>query len=122
MIVRCEVELKRIIESLDSGVSETIHGMRKPPAAFPDPTDRANLETDRNLTLRIRDRERKLHHKAAEALVRIEQGRFGFCEICEEQIDSERLIARPVTTLCIPCKRRQEAEEERGKTYDPLRP
>jgi DnaK suppressor protein len=78
---------------------------------FPDPTDRATLETDRNFMLRIRDRERKLISKIKEALERIEDGTYGLCEACGEPISEKRLLARPVTTLCIECKARQEKQE-----------
>ncbi|MBM4274569.1 MAG: RNA polymerase-binding protein DksA [Deltaproteobacteria bacterium] len=84
-------------------------------SAFPDPTDRATLETDRNFTLRIRDRERKLITKIREALERIDDGSYGVCEICGGDIAEKRLIARPVTTMCIACKSQQEAlERSRG--------
>jgi DnaK suppressor protein len=61
--------------------------------------------------LRIRDREAKLIRKIREALGRLEQGPFGICEECGEEIPHRRLRARPVTTLCIECKEEQEAEE-----------
>jgi DnaK suppressor protein len=80
---------------------------------FPDPTDRASLESNRNFTLRIRDRERKLIGKIKEALARIDDGSYGKCEDCGETIGLERLKARPVTTLCIDCKSLQEAEERK---------
>ena len=79
---------------------------------FPDPTDRAVLESDRNFELRIRDRERKLIKKIKDALQRLEDGTFGICEECGEEISEERLMARPVTTLCINCKEKQEKEEK----------
>ena len=82
---------------------------------FPDPTDRASLETDRNFTLRIRDRERRLITKIREAMERIEDGSYGSCEICGGEINEKRLIARPVTTMCIACKSRQEAQERTKK-------
>ncbi len=78
---------------------------------FPDPTDRGVLESERNLELRIRDRERKLILKIDEALARIEEGTFGLCEECEGPIGAERLRVRPVTTLCIQCKEEQEQAE-----------
>ncbi|MBW1708775.1 MAG: RNA polymerase-binding protein DksA [Deltaproteobacteria bacterium] len=82
---------------------------------FPDPADRASLESDRSFTLRIRDRERKLINKIQEALQRIEDGTFGICESCGEDIELKRMEARPVTTLCIKCKTRQEiSEKSRG--------
>ena len=90
----------------------TVSGMTDSKENFPDPTDRANLETDRNFELRIRDRERKLILKIKEALSRIEDGTFGICEECGEDISEERLKARPVTTLCIDCKIEQEKKEK----------
>ncbi len=81
-------------------------------APFPDPTDRATLETDRNFMLRIRDRERKLIAKIREALERIDNGTYGICEICGGDISEKRLRARPVTTMCVACKSRMEALEK----------
>lgn len=105
--------LDGMIEDLEEGASTTVEGMRDDAVPFPDPTDRATLESDRNLTLRIRDRERKLRMKIEEALERIEGGTFGICEVCEEEISDSRLTARPVTTLCINCKEDQEVDEEK---------
>lgn len=79
---------------------------------FPDPTDRGVMESERNLELRIRDRERKLITKIEEAIGRIEDGTFGLCEECEEPIGAKRLQVRPVTTLCIRCKEEQEQAEK----------
>jgi DnaK suppressor protein len=78
---------------------------------FPDPTDRASLESDRNFLLRIKDRERKLITKVKEAMDRIDNGTFGICESCGRPISEKRLIARPVTTLCIECKTEGENQE-----------
>jgi DnaK suppressor protein len=78
---------------------------------FPDPTDRASLEADRNFLLRIKDRERKLILKLKEALDRIDDGTFGICESCGRPISEKRLMARPVTTLCIECKTEDEKKE-----------
>jgi DnaK suppressor protein len=100
------------IEELLNQANETVSGMTSHKENLPDPSDRATLESDRNFTLRIRDRERKLIGKIKEALERIEQGTYGICEECEEEISTERLKARPVTTLCIDCKKRQETEEK----------
>lgn len=102
-------------EKLDELLKEadrTVDGMTDAKAEnFPDPTDRASLESNRNFTLRIRDRERKLIVKIKEALTRIDDGSYGKCEECGEHISRERLEARPVTTLCIDCKSLQEARE-----------
>jgi len=82
---------------------------------FPDPTDRASLESDRNFLLRIKDRERKLIMKVKEALDRIDNGTFGICESCGKPISEKRLMARPVTTLCIECKTDLENLEQRER-------
>jgi len=79
---------------------------------FPDMGDQATVETDRNFMLRLRDRERLLLKKIDEAIERIENNTFGICEECSSKIDIKRLEARPVTTLCIDCKTRQEEEEK----------
>ena len=79
---------------------------------FPDPTDRASLETDRSYRLRLKDRERKLVLKVEEALKRIEAGTFGTCESCGGEISQKRLEVRPVTTYCIECKKNEEAIEK----------
>lgn len=73
--------------------------------------DIASLESDRTFHLRIRDRERKLLKKIDDAMKRIDDGTFGLCENCGEEIAIERLKARPVTTYCIACKTRLEEEE-----------
>jgi DnaK suppressor protein len=100
------------LEILLSEANKTVTGMTDQGDTFPDPTDRASLESDRNFTLRIRDRERKLIMKIKDALERIDDGTFGICEQCGEDISEKRLKARPVTTLCIDCKKKQEVEEK----------
>ena len=105
-----ELLLKRLDE-LYSEAERAVAGMGDNEENFPDPTDRATLESDRNFMLRIRDRERKLIVKIREALQRIADGNFGQCEECGDDIGFERLSARPVTTLCIECKRKEEAVE-----------
>jgi DnaK suppressor protein len=102
-------------DQLDELIDEalkTVNGMTNLKDTFPDPTDRAALETDRNFLLRIRDRERKLIEKIKEALDRIDNDQFGVCELCGKEIGEKRLMARPVTTLCIECKKKQEAREK----------
>jgi DnaK suppressor protein len=111
-------EFRQILQSqLDELVREagkTVSEMTDEKTNFPDPTDRASLESDRNFELRIRDRERKLIMKIREAIERIDTGEFGICESCEEEISESRLRARPVTTLCIECKMEQERQEKIG--------
>ena len=106
--------LQRQLDELVRGAERTVDDMTEADGktAFPDPTDRASLESDRNFELRIRDRERKLINKIKKALGKIEDESFGFCEVCGEPIDFKRLEARPVTTHCIECKTSEEEEEK----------
>ena len=78
---------------------------------FPDMGDQATAETDRNFILRLRDRERLLLKKIEETIERIDNKEYGMCVECGNEIGTKRLEARPVTTLCIECKTRQEEEE-----------
>ncbi len=102
---------QKINELLDEA-EKTVSEMTTEKVNFPDPTDRASLESDRNFELRIRDRERKLIAKMQEAIKRIDDGTFGVCEACSGPISEKRLMARPVTTLCIECKTQQEKLEK----------
>jgi DnaK suppressor protein len=104
--------LDQQLQELLNQADNTVSGMTAPKENFPDPTDRASLEADRNFMLRIRDRESKLIKKIKKALERIEDGTFGICETCGEDISIKRLKARPVTTLCIDCKTKEEALEK----------
>ena len=100
------------LEELLSQADHTVTGMTAPKENFPDPTDRAALEADRNFMLRIRDRESKLIKKIKNTLERIEDKTFGMCEDCGQDISIKRLKARPVTTQCIDCKTQEEALEK----------
>ena len=101
------------MRSLLSDAGKTVNEMHVDASNFPDPTDRATQESDRNFELRIRDRERKLINKIKEALNRIDTGEFGICEECGDEISEARLKVRPVTTLCINCKMEAEKKERR---------
>jgi len=79
---------------------------------LPDETDLAASEINQNLIFKLRDRERQLLSKIDEALGRMDDGTFGLCEDCEEPIEPKRLDVRPVSTLCIACKERQEHREK----------
>ena len=100
------------LEELLSKADHTVSGMTETKENFPDPTDRAALEADRNFMLRIRDREAKLIKKIKAALDRMETDTYGICESCGEDITLKRLKARPVTTQCIDCKSKEEALEK----------
>ncbi len=111
-LAKFEEQLNEWRRELDMGLSETLHSMHSnDQGSFPDPTDQASMETDRNFDLRIRDRERKLIKKIDQALARVKDGSFGSCDSCGGDIGLKRLQARPVTTLCIDCKTAQEQEE-----------
>lgn len=90
---------------------ETLDEMTDTVEVCADPADRATMESDRAFTLRLRDRERKLIKKIQAALRRIDDGVYGLCEECGDDISIPRLKARPVTRLCINCKSKQEEEE-----------
>ena len=82
------------------------------PDDLPDEVDLASSEADQSLNMRLRDRERVLLRKIEKAIKKIEQGEFGICESCGEEIGAKRLEARPVTDLCINCKEEQEKVEK----------
>jgi DnaK suppressor protein len=91
--------------------NETLQHLQEESLAEPDIADRASLETDRSLELRTRDRERKLISKIDDALQRIEDGTYGFCEETNEPISLKRLEARPIATLSIEAQERHERME-----------
>ena len=95
---------------LDAAQRTTLHLQEFESPA--DPADRASLEEDHTLELRVRDRERKMLHKIDEALARIENGTFGWCESSGEPIGVARLLARPTATLSVEA---QEVHEARRK-------
>ncbi len=78
---------------------------------LPDEIDQASAEYNQSFIFRLRDREKYYLSKIDKALGKIEEGDFGVCESCSEDISTKRLEARPVTTLCIRCKEEQEMEE-----------
>lgn len=107
---RAQLEEKR--SDILSEAGKTLSEMTDQTTNIPDPNDRASIESDRSFELRIRERERKLLGKIIEAMERVEDGTFGICEACGEEIGIKRLEARPVTTLCIDCKTLQETKEK----------
>ena len=91
--------------------SETLQHLKEESLLKPDLTDRASLETERAIELRTRDRERKLISKIDSALLRIEDGSYGFCEETDEPIGLRRLEARPIATLSLDAQERHERME-----------
>ena len=101
------------LEELLNGAEKAVNGMSESKDDnFPDPTDRASYETDTNFLLRVKDRERKLISKISEAIKRIDDGTYGVCELCGEEISEKRLEVRPVTTCCSECKKEEEEQEK----------
>ncbi|MBO4300453.1 MAG: RNA polymerase-binding protein DksA [Desulfovibrio sp.] len=103
--------LAKMLEEAKQKGDSTLEEMTDSNEIFADPADRATAESDRAFTLRIRDRERRLIRKIQAALARIDDGTYGICEECGEEISVARLKARPVTRLCINCKAKQEEDE-----------
>jgi DnaK suppressor protein len=99
-------------------VDRTVHHMQDEAANFPDPNDRATQESEFGLELRTRDRERKLLRKIEQALARVEDGTYGFCEETGEEIGLKRLEARPVATLCLEAQERREVAERQFRDRD----
>jgi DnaK suppressor protein len=96
------------------GSTETLRQLKEEDNRLADLSDWASYETERNFQLRARDRERKLLSKIDEALRRIEDGSYGYCEETQEPIGLRRLEARPIATLSIEA---QERHERREKIY-----
>ncbi len=93
------------------GAKETVNIMQKETENHPDLVDRASSESDRALELRTRDRQRKLISKIDEAISRIDDGSYGYCEETGEPIGLGRLEARPTATLSIEAQERHERSE-----------
>ena len=104
--------LQQKIDQLAGTAEKTMNQMSQEGDAFPDPVDRAMSESGRTIELRKRDRERKLIQKIKKAIQRTEDGTYGICEDCGNEILENRLKARPVATLCIDCKEEQEEIEK----------
>jgi DnaK suppressor protein len=94
--------------------NETLRQLKEEDNRVADMSDWASFETERNFQLKARDRERKLLAKIDEALKRIDDGSYGYCEEPQEPIGLRRLEARPIATLSIEA---QERHERREKAY-----
>lgn len=102
-------------QSLMEEVDRTVSHMKDEAANFPDPSDRASQEEEFSIELRTRDRERKLIKKIEDALERLRNEDFGYCEACGIEIGLKRLEARPTATLCIDCKTLSEIKERQNQ-------
>ncbi|MBY0544677.1 MAG: RNA polymerase-binding protein DksA [Gammaproteobacteria bacterium] len=104
-----------IKQQLMEGSDATVESLRGDDKELADPADKATREEIIGLMLRASDREGKLLRKTEEALQRLDDGEYGYCESCGEEIGIKRLEARPTATLCIDCKTLDEIrEKQRG--------
>lgn len=101
--------------SLMEEVDRTVTHLKDEAANYPDPSDRASQEEEFSIELRTRDRERKLIKKIEDALERLREEDFGYCEACGIEIGMRRLEARPTATLCIDCKTLSELKEKQNQ-------
>ena len=98
-------------EDILKEAKETLLHLQEENQNHPDLADRASSETDRAIELRARDRQRKLISKIDEALTRIDDGTYGYCEETGEPISLRRLEARPIATLSVEAQERHERRE-----------
>lgn len=107
-------QLELELEELSNRGKRMVSGLVGQENVYSDPIDQASVGADQDYLLRIKDRESRLMKKIKNALSKIEDGTFGICEACEEEISIARLKARPVATLCIKCKTQMERDELLG--------
>lgn len=105
-------KLLRWRQDLLREAGETLSSLSEGGITEADLTDRASVETDRALELRTRDRARKLISKIDQAIERIENGTYGYCEETGEPIGLRRLEARPIATMSIEAQERHEKMEK----------
>lgn len=99
--------LASLIKEAEQGVGQLTEEKEN----LPDSIDLASSESQRDFSIRMKDRERKLIHKIRKAIIRLDEGEYGECIVCGEEIGQARLMARPVTTHCIDCKTEAEQQE-----------
>ena len=114
-LTRFKKELEAQLAAAAQHGAATVHDLSESGEELPDPNDRATRESDLDSELRLADRDRQLVSKIRGALRRIDEGAFGLCTSCDRPIGLARLRARPVTDLCIDCKREAERVEQRAR-------
>jgi DnaK suppressor protein len=100
------------LDELISGANYTVRSFAGPKDMCPDFLDRAYMESEADISLRLKERESRLMKKIRRAIEKLDEGNFGICEKCGRWISEERLKARPMAVLCIKCKKKQEAKEK----------
>ena len=107
--------LEQQLTALIGQGEKAVHQMVGEGEEIPDPNDRATVEEERNWSLRLRDRDRRLIGKIQQALARLATGTFGTCTSCGRAIAAARLRARPVTDLCIACKTDADCNRDKDR-------
>lgn len=100
-------------EALAEDLRQTTAALINDESVYTDSVDQAAAETDKSLTLQMKNRDRNILWQIDEALKRLADGSYGDCERCGESISEGRIEAFPFTTLCIDCKAELESEEHR---------
>lgn len=103
--------LSEMEAQLRANADQTTVNLRET-TVVPDPADRATIEEEHALELRTRDRERKLLKKVQAAIVRVDEGEYGYCEETGEPIGVARLMARPTATLSLEAQQRRELKQK----------
>ena len=106
--------LNQRLEVLMSGADTAIGELTGEQEIHADAVDVASAQSNREFVLRLQDRDRRLVGKVRQALKRLDEGEYGFCVGCGEEISQRRLMARPVAAYCIDCKTEAEQMERRG--------
>ncbi|WP_300160260.1 TraR/DksA C4-type zinc finger protein [Solidesulfovibrio sp.] len=106
--------LSDMLETLIGQSRDALDVMSQEVASFADVTDRATAESDRHLSIIMRERDRQLIGEIREALGRVKDGEYGICQECGEEIGEARLRAQPTATLCVHCK---SLLEDMGRPY-----
>jgi DnaK suppressor protein len=106
-----KARLRQMEQDILRNAGETTEHLRET-VIVPDPADRATIEEEHALELRTRDRERKLLKKIQQAVVRVDEGEYGYCEETGEPIGLGRLLARPTATLSLEAQQRRELRQK----------
>jgi DnaK suppressor protein len=106
-----KARLRQMEQDILRNAGETTEHLRET-VIVPDPADRATIEEEHALELRTRDRERKLLKKIQQAVVRVDEGEYGYCEETGEPIGIGRLLARPTATLSLEAQQRRELRQK----------
>ncbi|MCP4804523.1 MAG: RNA polymerase-binding protein DksA [Proteobacteria bacterium] len=112
-VVQLRAILRERAEKLLDTSRQSLNELTELKQVDADAVDQAANESDRGFSLRLADRDRLMLRKIRKALERIDEGEYGCCESCGENITHKRLLARPVATLCIDCKTTAEQQERR---------